>query len=141
MSGATCFMWCLSVHVCHKDVCADCHDALLQIPSRSIRIFCFRHSYMSIILWKMLRTEQVKNWKQDCGGSVWYGAGKGMCMWFCVYRMNGYGLTWTVIILHTYLVLMSVRRFFPFIGDNADCTGKNRTTRWHRLYGGWTKCR
>lgn len=141
MSGTMCFMWCLPVTVCRKDVYANCHDALLQIPSRSIRIFCFRHSYMSIILWKMLRTEQVKNWKQDCGGSVWYGAGKGMCMWFCVYRMNGYGLTWTVIMLHTYLVLMSVRRFFPFIGDNADCTGKNRTTRWHRLYGGWTKCR
>ena len=33
---------------------------------------------------------------------------------FCVYRMNGYGLTWTVIMLHTYLVLMSVRRFFFF---------------------------
>ena len=60
---------------------------------------------------------------------------------FCVYRMNGYGLTWTVIMLHTYLVLMSVKQFFSFIEDNADCTGKNRTTRWHRLYGGWTKCR
>lgn len=43
---------------------------------------------------------------------MWYGAGKGMCMWFRVYRMNGCGLTWTVIMLHTYLVLMSVRQFF-----------------------------
>lgn len=60
---------------------------------------------------------------------------------FCVYRMNGYGLTWTVIMLHTYLVLMSVKQFFSFIEDNADCTGTNRTTRWHRLYGGSTKCR
>lgn len=77
----------------------------------------------------MLRTESVKSGKQYCGGSVWYGAGKGMCMWFRVYRMNGCGLTWTVIMLHTYLVLMSVKQFFPFIGDNADCTGKNRTAR------------
>lgn len=141
MSGAMCFMWCLPVTVCRKDVYANCHDALLQIPSGSIRNFRCRNSYMSIILWKILRTESVKSGKQYCGGSVWYGAGKGMCMWFRVYRMNGCGLTWTVIMLHTYLVLMSVKQFFSFIEDNADCTGKNRTTRWHRLYGGWTKCR
>ena len=112
MSGAMCFMWCLPVTVCRKDVYANCHDALLQIPSGSIRNFRCRNSYMSIILWKMLRTESVKSGKQYCGGSVWYGAGKGMCMWFRVYRMNGCELTWTVIMLHTYLVLMSVKQFF-----------------------------
>lgn len=82
MSGAMCFMWCLPVTVCRKDVYANCHDALLQIPSGSIRNFRCRNSYMSIILWKILRTESVKSGKQYCGGSVWYGAGKGMCMWF-----------------------------------------------------------